>query len=403
MLLTPPRSIAGQNDKLYTSGTHRLVSPRDTLARIQPFFAQMGITRLANVTGLDNIGIPVVMACRPNSRSLAVAQGKGLDLDSAKASAAMESIESYHAEHIDMPLRFASYRELSANHSVVDVEQLPRAAASRFHPDLPILWIEGDDWLQHDKVWLPYQLVHTAYCRSHAFDLGSFAASSNGLASGNHLLEAASHGICEVVERDAYMLWSQLPEADREARRIDLNTVHHADCRELLRRYDRAGVVVAVWDITSEIGLAAFICLIAERSEDPLRRLYAAEGSGCHPVRHIALSRALTEAAQSRLTVISGARDDMPREGYIRYRDPANLSEQRTRASISGFRCFSDAPSFEAGSFEEDLAWELECLRKAGFPRVIVLELTRKEFGLPVVRVVVPGMGVPQRLGKMAQ
>jgi ribosomal protein S12 methylthiotransferase accessory factor len=111
----------------------------------------------------------------------------------------------------------------------------------------------------------------------------------------------------------------------------------------------------------------------------------------------------LTEAAQSRLTGISGARDDMPREDYFRYRDPANLSQQRTHASIPGSRSFSDVPSFEAGSFEEDMAWELECVRKAGFPRVIVLDLTRKEFGLPVVRVVVPGMGVPQRLGKMAQ
>jgi len=52
----------------------------------------MGITRVANVTGLDHVGIPVVMACRPNARGLAVSQGKGLTLDAAKASAVMESI-----------------------------------------------------------------------------------------------------------------------------------------------------------------------------------------------------------------------------------------------------------------------------------------------------------------------
>src|SRR5277367_4300329 len=157
-------SLPEQARKGYTSGTHRLVPPRETLARIQPFFAQMEITRLANVTGLDTIGIPVVMACRPNSRSLAVAQGKGLDLDAAKVSAAMESIEGYHAERILLPLKFASYRELGARHAVVDVEQLSRAPGSHFHPDLEILWVEGDDWLRRDKVWLPYQLVHTAYC-----------------------------------------------------------------------------------------------------------------------------------------------------------------------------------------------------------------------------------------------
>ncbi len=105
---------------------------RAKLARIQPFFAQMGITRLANVTGLDTIGIPVVMACRPNSRSLAVTQGKGLDLEAAKVSAAMESIECHHAERILLPLKFASYRELVARHVVVAIEQLPAHRAAIF-------------------------------------------------------------------------------------------------------------------------------------------------------------------------------------------------------------------------------------------------------------------------------
>jgi len=50
---------------------------------------------------------------------------------------------------------------------------------------------------------------------------------------------------------------------------------------------------------------------IADRDSDPTRRLPAAAGHGCHPCRAVALSRALTEAAQSRLTMISGSRDDV--------------------------------------------------------------------------------------------
>ena len=64
----------------------------------------MGITRIANITGLDRLGIPVVMVCRPNSRSIAVSQGKGLTLDAAKASGLMESVETFHAESITRPL-----------------------------------------------------------------------------------------------------------------------------------------------------------------------------------------------------------------------------------------------------------------------------------------------------------
>ena len=78
----------------------------------------LGISRLADVTGLDRIGIPVVMACRPNARSLAVSQGKGLDRDAARASALMEAIELYHAERIASPLKLSSWNELRFSHSL---------------------------------------------------------------------------------------------------------------------------------------------------------------------------------------------------------------------------------------------------------------------------------------------
>jgi YcaO-like protein with predicted kinase domain len=378
--------------KRYLSGTHRVVSPCETLARVQPFLPKVGITRIANVTGLDTIGIPVVMACRPNSRSLSVSQGKGLDLDAAKVSAVMESVEAYHAESILLPLKLSSYQDLRAGHRVVDVEQLQPAADSYFHPHLPLLWIEGDDWMRDEKVWVPFQMVQLAYTVAMCREPVSFAQSSNGLASGNHLLEAASHAICEVVERDASHLFSLLSEAEQESCRIDLASIDDLDCRQVLEQYDRAGVAVAVWDITGTVGIAAFHCSIVERDEDPFRRLMAAEGAGCHPVRHIALLRALTEAAQSRLTAISGARDDMPLEEYLEWREPANLARQRERANRPGARSYAAVPSFESNSFEEDIAWEMARVRESGRERIILIDLTRPEFGLPVVRVLIPGM-----------
>jgi ribosomal protein S12 methylthiotransferase accessory factor len=142
----------------YGSGTHRAVSPTETLARVKPYLAAMGITRVANVTGLDTIGNPVVMAWRPNSRSRAVSQGKSLDLDAAKASAGMECVEGYHSEIVELPLKLATCRELRAHHAVVDTDLLPRRWGSNsYHPNLPLLWVEGEDWLQHEKVWAPFQ------------------------------------------------------------------------------------------------------------------------------------------------------------------------------------------------------------------------------------------------------
>ena len=149
--------------KAFRLGTHRIVVPEETLARASPFMRIMGITRVANVTGLDTVGIPVVMVCRPNSRSLAVSQGKGLDLMAAKASGLMESIEQYHAERVSLPLRLASYEELRYTDRVVDVTTLPHIAGGLFHPNLRLLWIEGFDLLQDEAVWVPYELVHTDY------------------------------------------------------------------------------------------------------------------------------------------------------------------------------------------------------------------------------------------------
>src|SRR4051795_11994988 len=65
--------------KEFRRGAHRAVPPAETLARVRPLMARMGITRLGNITGLDRIGIPVAVAVRPNSRSVSVSQGKGLD------------------------------------------------------------------------------------------------------------------------------------------------------------------------------------------------------------------------------------------------------------------------------------------------------------------------------------
>src|SRR4051794_16365500 len=81
--------------KRLLSGTHRICAPSETLARTEPLLRALGITRVADITGLDTLGIPVCQAIRPNSRALSVSQGKGLSHAGARASAVMESVEMY--------------------------------------------------------------------------------------------------------------------------------------------------------------------------------------------------------------------------------------------------------------------------------------------------------------------
>lgn len=386
-------STAAPALKVHTAGTHRIVAPEETLARVSPFLPVMGITRVANVTGLDTVGIPVVMVTRPNSRSVSVSQGKGVTLAAAKASGVMESIESFHAERITLPLKFASYEELRWTHRVVDVERLPRLATSSFSPHASMLWIEGVDLMSGAAKWVPFDMVHLNYTLPLPPGSGAFLASSNGLASGNHRLEAMSHAVTELVERDAATLWHLLDEEAQDATRLDLAGVDDAVCRSLLNRFDAAGVDVAAWEITSDIGLPAFLVRIVPREESPQHSVRPATGMGCHVAREVALSRALTEAAQSRLTFISGARDDMPRAQYLKHLDGGLIDRWQARIrNGKGTRSFAACPTASGRTVEDDLSLQMDRLRAAGVEEAVAVDLTKPEFGIPVVRVVIPGL-----------
>jgi len=379
-------------NKSYFHGTHRIVSPPETLERVRPLLPLMGITRIANITGLDRIGIPVAMACRPNSRSLSVSQGKGLDLDSAKASAVMESIESYHAERVVLPLKLASHEELRYTHCAV-AERLPQPKGNNWHPYRPILWIEGSDLISGASAWLPFELVHLNAAAAHGMPgCGSFLAGSNGLASGNHMLEAISHAICELVERDAMALWRLKSRASRDATLVDHDTVDDPDCRWLLRRFEEAGIRVGVWEATTDIGIPVFACHAIDYERDRLHPMPAAAGSGCHPCRAVALSRALTEAAQCRATLIAGTRDDLSAADYSELFSVELAQSWQETMTRPAARSFAEAPDFTGTTLKQDVTWEVEQLAACGLTQVIVVNLTKPEFRLPVVRVVIPGL-----------
>jgi YcaO-like protein with predicted kinase domain len=375
--------------KAFRRGTHRMAAPSETLALFRPLASRMGITRLGNITGLDRVGIPVAIAVRPNSRSVSVSQGKGLDLIQATASALMEAIEGFHAEEVAGG-RCASYRELARKCSAVVDPQTLCTTGRPFDPDAAIAWLEGFDLLRQEPCWVPAEVVHTDYTRS--LD-GYFLAGSNGLASGNHPIEAISAGICELVERDAVAVWGASIIRARAQHAIEHTSINDPDCRALLVKYDQAGIAVRLWNVTTDIGIAAFVCDIGDLSAAAPGQLRRFHGAGCHPDRAIALARALTEAAQSRLTYIAGVRDDLlPPE----YEKPpaADIADALLDAMCreTALVSFDRVPSFVSDDLGQDLRWELERLRAAGLSRVIAVDLTRPEFGISVSRLVIPGL-----------
>jgi YcaO-like protein with predicted kinase domain len=375
-------------EKGFRRGTHRARSPAETFAAYRPFLARAGITRIANVTGLDYVGIPVYVAFRPNSRSLATAQGKGLDHDSARASAMMEALEVWHAEHVELPVRWESYQYLRRTSAVIDIERLGVARPPRL--ERPQGWVQGWDLIAQRRVWVPLMAVTMNFLGTADADI---FASSNGLASGNHLLEAVLHGLAELIERDAEILWRAQPGIEL----IDLDDVEEEYCRGVVAALRRAGVFVAAWDITSDVGVPACAALVMNQPEQNRWRVLGVHyGYGCHPDPAVALSRALSEAVQTRLTYISGSRDDFMRQDYQQASNPDLLAEIHAElTSEPPSMRLRDIPSLATDRFEDDVQVLLDRVRAVGIEQVVVVDLTRDDLGIPVARVLAPGLEAP--------
>jgi YcaO-like protein with predicted kinase domain len=377
--------------KSYWRGTHRTIPPAETFERFGVHADDLGIVRLANVTGLDYLGIPVFMAVRPNSRSLSVSQGKGLDCWAAKTSAFMEAAELAHAEEICSRVRVASFATLGSQ--AANPALLPQVKGKRLRRDHEIPWIGGRDLASGRSIFVPLELVHMNYTLPQRPGMGFFSASSNGIASGNHKLEAMCAGLCELIERDATALWRLRDREERARRRLVLSGVDDDDCRSLLEQLAERRIEVAVWDVTSNVGIACFLCRIGESPDNGHERLGAFWGAGCHVDRAVALLRAITESAQSRLTYIAGSRDDLRRSHYGESRemmlyDLASDLWEGERAA----RRFDEVPSVYNPDLVDDLAHLQSQLHAAGLEQIIIVDLTIPRFGIPVIRAIVPGL-----------
>jgi YcaO-like protein with predicted kinase domain len=378
------------NAKQYLSGTHRTRSPAETVRDFGQHAGHCGITRIADITGLDSVGIPVCAAIRPLARSLVVSLGKGIDHDAAMASALMESMETWHAEVVSADIVGADAASLQAEgYELVDQSLLPHFSGT--HPLITTRsWITGRELLSGRPILVPFEGVSLNFADVQA-ETG-LLRTSNGLASGNNQDEALVHAICEVIERDAEALWRARPEF----RRLDLTTIRDAVCSDLLEMIESAGLRVAVWDITSDIPVPAYGCLLLP-AEDALDWATASvhDGFGCHPSPSVALARAITEAAQARLTYISGSRDDVLPDEIARASDPVVLEQvRRDLDQIQVTEQFRLEPTLSK-SFYEDIIRIAETVMATIGGEIIWCDLMHPDLNVPVVKVFIPGLEGP--------
>lgn len=380
--------LDGRTPKIYRGTSARSLPPEQTWARVQPLLGSCGITRVANITGLDRVGLPVYQAIRPNSRSLSVSQGKGADPMAARISAVMEAIELHFAESPSLPLRLATHAELGAEGLAADPAELPHTA--EYDPARRLLWTQGYELMSQQPIWVPFDLVHVNLIEP----AGSLLVTSNGLASGNTLAEAVFHGLCEVVERDAEALFRlRSPEA-QQAALLDLHSVSHPEVRALLQRFADAGLTPIAWNLSSDIALPAVRVFLHDSHADSLvNPVSAPYGAGCHFDAVTALVRALTESAQTRVSWIAGSRDDLSRDHYRRsHATTAYLAELLRLPAPARLEAL---PSRSLPTLEDDIRQVLAALSAAGIRQVAVVPLSQPNCPVAVARVIVPGLEGP--------
>jgi len=378
--------------KKYKDDTHRAMPPEETLKRAEAKLPAAGITRVANITNLDRIGIPVFSSIRPmaDKGAVSVYNGKGATPTEAKVSAMMEGLERYSAELRDRELKIDCFSHLDTALNPSDLI-LPEGA----DPDDMIPWIFGWDIMNDEEILVPANAVFHPLPADYK---RLFRTNTSGLASGNVIEEAIFHGLAEVIERDAWAL----VEATRMTGPL-ICDVEDIQAKGLLDKFAAAEVDVYLRDITSDIGIPTCAAAADDvRLRDPT---LLTTGMGTHTSAVVAVLRALTEVAQSRLTQIHGAREDTTIADFrkqIGYDRTKRLNKHWFEATDR--KSFAEIESFESDDFLLDIEYMLKKLGEAGLDQVVVVDLTREEIGLPVVRVIVPGLEIsavdPERVGK---
>ncbi len=376
----PPVITPLSTPKAFLAGTHRTRHPEETWSIIAPHLRRFGITRVADVTGLDTLGIPVAMAVRPLAKTLSVSQGKGQTYLLAKVSAVMEGIEVWHAEYAYPPVthRQAPAAQLDLSYRLTDISTAPGLLNNM----TPLDWVEAVCMTSGKITAVPMDLVCFAAPHQQSWKPPGLRPSSNGLASGNCQPEAALHALYEVIERDAI---SQQP-AHATQNYVDHDSIENLACAEMIQQILSAGATLVVTHLPSRFGVPCFGAQIW--SEDfPVTTL----GWGAHVAADIAVSRAITEAAQSRLTTIAGSRDDLPPiYDYVNHgaNEPPNPP-----AELSPWaQCTADTHTAFA-DLTEELSWLCHTVNSVIGAEPLMVDLSTHE-DFSVVKVIVPKTGL---------
>nr|WP_246764514.1 YcaO-like family protein [Rhizobium leguminosarum] len=280
-----------------------------------PLCRRARITRVADLTGLDRIGFPVVQAIRPAALSEVTSLGRGTSMASAAIGAIMESFERLYAEAIPASRVFLSTAErLEVGAGSFDDFCL---ADSRTNwREREIDWIMGVDMATGATAPIPFELVHTIYTDPPPRHDGVFLRTTAGLACHRSDFGALRHGLLECIERDAIARAFKI-HGFMDRMRLPLSELGTA-VQDVLSHVAKLGISAAFWYALSPTRIPVVWCQTIEAGKGEPVLALPTEGYCAGLDLHKAAFGALLEALAARAGAISGARDDQTRKHYAR-------------------------------------------------------------------------------------
>lgn len=381
------------NELTYFKGTHRVIAPKRTIEINEDKLKVAGITRIADITDLDRIGLPIYTAIRPTAEDGAVSiyGGKGIEKDHAKASAMMEGFERYSAERQDSDESIiATLDEISEKGEYINPKSLnlPKELEKEDISDFKLEWSIAHDIISNNDYYIPTNAIYHPYITNPPAR-SLFKSNTNGLASGNVLEEAILHGIFEVIERDA---WSIFELTHKNYAQIDLDTIESDIVNDTIDKFESEGIKIKLMDFTADINVPT----IAASADDTVTKDAGllTLGMGTHLDPEVAILRALTEVAQSRATQINGAREDTVRADFAReagYERMKRINKYYFRQEENQID-LSDIENRSTTSITEDIEIVKDELIANDIEKILYADLTRPELDISVVRIIIPEM-----------
>ncbi|MEI8021118.1 MAG: YcaO-like family protein [Schlesneria sp.] len=372
-----------------TSQGNRCRQPEITLKHAMRVAADAGINEATEITHRDCLGVPVFTTERKKAHDTIVSYGKGLNCIDAAVGAYMEAIEYYFCEpgigsvetHWGTARNVAGYSE--AEDSILDFAPLLRREVSL---DAPLLLASVEDIETGEICSLPAELIDFP-----ARDTGQFlfGTSTNGVASGNSLVEASIHALLELIERD---IWS-FECIHSTSILVEPNSLPD-EVNEIVDRAQRNGLGLIIRSIFNDFGLPFFAAFIFDINQP--RRISFNGGWACDLNRHRALVRAVTEAAQSRLAFMPGGGRENSRVAH-QAAESQELEASLVRKHIVGVSdthgkvTFGDIPDLDVpASLIQQMEIVKECVRRVSPKPIYRAVYTPPDAALHVVRMVVP-------------